>query len=166
MAFGIIRNCKTKELADGDVAVAWKRLCDKYEPKSAPSRLALKNEFNSKCLRSAKSEPDVWLTELEDLRVQLLNAGSTLSKDDLLEHALNNLTKEYDVVVSMLEDNLGSKSNPLTIKDFRTQLNLKYQRIMNSSSTRGGGSNSNNEDEVEMALFAGGFKGKCNQCGQ
>ncbi len=90
MAFTIVRNCKTKELADGDVAMAWTRLCDKYEPKSAPSRLALKNEctVSSKILRSAKSDPDVSLTEFEDLRVQLLHAGSTLSEDDLLEHAL------------------------------------------------------------------------------
>ncbi len=152
-------------LADGDVAMAWKRLCDKYEPKLAPLRLALKNEFNAKILQSAKSYPDVWLTALKDLREQLLNAGSTLSEDDMLEHALNNLPKEYEVVVSKLEDHLGSKSDPLTIGDLRTQLNLKYQRITNSSNTRGGGSNSNNEDEVETALFAGGSKGKCDQWG-
>ena len=125
VAFSIVRNCKTKDLADGDVAMAWKRLCDKYEPKSAPLRLALKNEFNSKNLRSVKHDPDVWLTELEDLRMQLLNAGSTLSEDDLLEHALNNLPREYDVVVSKLEDRLSSKTDPLTIEDLRTQLNLR-----------------------------------------
>ncbi len=156
----------TKKLADVDVAIAWKRLCDKYKPKSAPLHLALKNEFNSKILRSAKSNPNVWLMELQDLRVQLLNAGLTLIEDDRLEHALSNLPKEYEVVVSELEDRLGSKSDPLTIKDLRTQCNLKYQRITNSSSTRGGGGNSYSKDEVETALFAGGFKGKCNQCGQ
>ena len=45
VAFNIVRGSKTEELADGDAALAWKRLCDKYEPRSAPSRLALKNRF-------------------------------------------------------------------------------------------------------------------------
>jgi len=63
VAFNIVRGAKTSDLPDGDAALAWKRLCDKYEPRSAPSRLALKNEFNSKVLRNVSSDPDVWLTE-------------------------------------------------------------------------------------------------------
>jgi hypothetical protein len=53
VAFNIVRGAKTVALPDGDAALAWKRLSDKYEPKCAPSRLALKNEFNTKALKNA-----------------------------------------------------------------------------------------------------------------
>ena len=39
---------------------------------------------------------------LEDLRVQLIAAGSNMDDEAPLEHILNNLPKEYEIVV--LED--------------------------------------------------------------
>jgi hypothetical protein len=95
VAFNIVRGAKTTDLPDGDAALAWKRLSDKYEPKSAPSRLALKNEFTTKVLKNANSDPDAWLTELEDLRSRLIAAGSKMDDEELLEHVLNNLPKDY-----------------------------------------------------------------------
>ena len=163
VAFNIVRGSKTSELTDGDAALAWKRLSDKYEPKSAPSRLALKNEFTSKVLKNANSDPDAWLTELEDLRVRLIAAGSKMDDEELLEHVLNNLPKEYEIVVSKLEDRLGATTDPLTIEDVRSALNLKYQRL---SKGKPGVSNNNSDEGHETALFAGGFKGKCNNCGE
>ena len=163
VAFNIVRGAKTSELTDGDAALAWKRLSDKYEPKSAPSRLALKNEFNTKVLKNVNSDPDVWLTELEDLRMRLIAAGSKMDDEELLEHVLNSLPKEYEIVVSKLEDRLGATTDPLTIEDVRSALNLKYQRLTKG---KGGTSNSGGEDGHETALFAGGFKGKCNNCGE
>ena len=163
VAFNIVRGAKTSSLTDGDAALAWKRLSDKYEPKSAPSRLALKNEFNTKVLKNANSDPDAWLTELEDLRVRLIAAGSKMDDDELLEHVLNSLPKEYEIVVSKLEDRLGAQTDPLTIEDVRSALNLKYQRLTKG---KGGPNNASNDDGHETALFAGGFKGKCNNCGE
>ena len=163
VAFNIVRGAKTSDLTDGDAALAWKRLSDKYEPKSAPSRLALKNEFNSKVLKNANSDPDAWLTELEDLRVRLIAAGSKMDDDELLEHVLNSLPREYEIVVSKLEDRLGSATDPLTIEEVRSALNLKYQRLTKGKSSA---NNSGSDDGHETALFAGGFKGKCNNCGE
>ena len=163
VAFNIVRGAKTTNLPDGDAALAWKRLSDKYEPKSAPSRLALKNEFTTKVLKNANSDPDAWLTELEDLRARLIAAGSKMDDEELLEHVLNNLPKEYEIVVSKLEDRLGATTDPLTIEDVRAALNLRYQRI---SKGKSGANNNSNDDGHETALFAGGFKGKCNNCGE
>ena len=56
IAFSIIRNSKTSDLKDGDSALAWKGLCDKYESKTAPARLNLKNKFSSAKLKNAKSD--------------------------------------------------------------------------------------------------------------
>ena len=99
----------------------------------------------------------------QDLRVRLLAAGSKMGDDELLEHVLNSLPKEYEIVVSKLEDRLGSTTDPLSIEDVRSALNLKYQRLTKG---RGGPHTSSSDDGHETALFAGGFKGKCNNCGE
>ena len=84
-----------------------------------------------------------------------------MTDQDLLEHALNNLPDAYESVVMKLEDKLGNASDPLTISKLRDELNLKFER-MNGKRTI----DSNTNDEGETALFAGGFKGKCNKCGR
>ena len=93
-------------MPDGDAALAWSRLSKKYEPKTAPSRLMLKKKFTSSVLRNARDDPDEWLTDLENLKDRLNEAGSKCSDEELLEHALNNLPKEYEHVVAKLEDRL------------------------------------------------------------
>jgi len=67
VAFGVINNARSTEYPEGDAMLAWKRLVSKYQSKSAPSRLALREEFNSSKLKNYKEDPDVWLTGLEDL---------------------------------------------------------------------------------------------------
>lgn len=37
LSFSIVRKCKISELAGSDMALAWKRLRDKFKPKLAPS---------------------------------------------------------------------------------------------------------------------------------
>eukprot|EP00980_Cylindrotheca_fusiformis_P022417 scaffold9284_cov134-Cylindrotheca_fusiformis.AAC.1 len=101
----------------------------KYEPKTAPSRLMLKRKLTGMVLKSAREDPDVWLTDLEHLKGQLIAAGSKMTDAELLEHALNNLPKEYELIVAKLEDRLGDVNDPLTIEDLREALNLKYQRM-------------------------------------
>eukprot|EP00980_Cylindrotheca_fusiformis_P000536 scaffold132_cov59-Cylindrotheca_fusiformis.AAC.5 len=116
-------------MEEGDAKLAWSRLMKKYEPKTAPSRLMLKRKLTG-----------------------------MMTDDELLEHALNSLPKEYELIVAKLEDRLGDKDEPLTIEDLREALNLKYQRMGYGN----GGRRQNNVGEGEAAFFAGGFKGKCN----
>jgi hypothetical protein len=115
VAFQIVRNSKTSDLNDGDAALAWKRLNDKFEPKIAPNRLKLKNEFYSSKLKN-KDNPDMWITSLEDIRFRLEALGSTISEEDLMEHILNSLPREYVISISKLEDRLGSTSDLLMVE--------------------------------------------------
>lgn len=163
VAFKIVSGCKTEELPDGDAMLAWTRLCKKYEPKTAPSRLMLKKKFTTSVLKNVRDDPDEWLTDLENLKDRLNEAGSRCTEEELLEHALNNLPKEYENVVAKLEDRLGAENNPLTIEDLRDELNLKYERM---GFRNGKGGRHYGDDRDETALFAGGFKGKCNSCGE
>ena len=163
VAFSIVRGSKSNELKDGDACLAWKRLNDKYESKSAPSRLKLKKEFNNSKLQNLKEDPDVWLTKLEDLRVQLVRVNAPMTDEDLMEHVLNNLPDAYENVITKLEDKIGDANDPLTISKLRDELNLKFERL---NGKRTIDNNSNNGQDGETALFAGGFKGKCNRCGR
>jgi hypothetical protein len=40
-----------------------------------------------------------------------------------------NLPKDYKVVANPLEKRLGSSTDPVTIEEFRHDLNLKYQKM-------------------------------------
>ena len=166
VAFKIVSGSKSEALPDGDATLAWSRLNKKYEPKTAPSRLMLKKKFTSSVLRNVRDDPDEWLTDLENLKDRLNEAGSKCSDEELLEHALNNLPKEYEHVVAKLEDRLGDASNPLTIEDLRDELNLKYERMGFRNGKGGGKHSGGGNDGEDAAFFAGGYKGKCNACGE
>ncbi len=166
VAFKIVSGSKSEALPDGDATLAWSRLNKKYEPKTAPSRLMLKKKFTSSVLRNVRDDPDEWLTDLENLKDRLNEAGSKCSDEELLEHALNNLPKEYEHVVAKLEDRLGDASNPLTIEDLRDKLNLKYERMGFRNGKGGGKHSGGGNDGEDAAFFAGGYKGKCNACGE
>ena len=66
------------------------------------------------------------------------------------------------MVVHPLEKRIGAAVNPLTIKELREELKLKYIKL------NGGkyGGKGKSEEEGEVGLFAGGFKGRCHNCGK
>jgi len=162
VAFNIVKLAKTDELPEGDAALAWKRLVNKYATKSAPSLMALKSEFTNSKLKSKKHDPDEWLTELEDLRMRIDEQtgenGSKMTDMDFMIHVLNNLPPEYEIVQAKLEELLSN--NELTVDKIRTELNLKFQR-MSPKHKQGRDNESENE---ETALV--GFKGECRKCGK
>ena len=162
VAFQIIRTAKTKEFRGGDARTAWKRLEAKFELKRAPSRLILKEKFMNSKLRNPRADPDVWITQLEDLQVQINNSKpDSITEEDLIEHILGNLPSVYDIEIHTLRKRLDEMDNPLTIEEVREELNLKFE--MMNRRFRGG---SNGGETEETALFAGGYKGKCFSCGK
>jgi hypothetical protein len=58
VAFKIIRGCKTKDYLDGNGAIAWERLKNKYEPVSAPSMVKLEKQFRELSLKKGQ-DPEV-----------------------------------------------------------------------------------------------------------
>ena len=159
VAFQIVKGCKTKEYEDGNAAVAWERLKKKYQPTSAPSLVKLECTFRKSVLKE-KEDPGEWITQLEEMRMQLEEMGSVLSDDQFFIHILNNVTEDYALQVALLETRVGSTSEPLTIDEVREKLDLQYERLNNK---RGEG---NEEIDSEQALLTGQFKGKCRNCGK
>jgi hypothetical protein len=160
VAFNIIRGCKTKDYPDGNSAISWERIQNKYEPVSAPSMVKLEKQFRELSLKKGQ-DPEVWITELEDLCVKLENMGSCITENQFMIHILKNLTSDYDLQLALMERRVGDADKPLTVEEVRGELNLRFKRL-NVKASR------NEEAEVleEQALFSGQFKGKCRNCGQ
>jgi hypothetical protein len=58
VAFNIIRKFKTKDYSDGNVAIAWERLKNTYEPVSAPSMVKLEKQFRKLSLKKGQ-DPEI-----------------------------------------------------------------------------------------------------------
>ena len=50
ISFSLVDTAKTKNLPDGDAALAWKNLLTRYEPKQYGILLKLKRDFMTKSL--------------------------------------------------------------------------------------------------------------------
>jgi hypothetical protein len=118
VAFNIIRGYKTKDYPDGNGAIACERLKNKYEPISAPSMVKLEKQFRELSLKKGK-DPEVWITELENLCVKLENMGSCTNENQFMIHILNNLTSDYDLQLALMERRVGDANKPLTIEEVR-----------------------------------------------
>jgi hypothetical protein len=94
--FNLIEGCKSKDYPDGNAAIAWERLKNKYEPISTPSLVKLEKQFRELYLKKGQ-DPEIWITELEDLRVRLEAIGLSISENQFMIHILNNLTSDYEL---------------------------------------------------------------------
>jgi hypothetical protein len=72
VAFNIIKGCKIKDYQDGNSAIAWGRLKNEFATVSAPSIVKLEKHSRKLSLKKGQ-DPEVWITELEDLHVKLEN---------------------------------------------------------------------------------------------
>ncbi len=156
--FALVDEATTKELPDGDAALAWKNLCNKHEPKTSATKVELKLRFNQSKLEDARKDPEEWVTELEILRQKLKVMKSEITDEDMMIHILNNLPKEYENLVEVAEQKLDDKSDPLDLEGLKTLLRRKYQRIKRLDSE--------NDKEEEALLTRGTYKGRCHKCGQ
>ena len=161
VAFSMIKNTKTKEYPTGDITIAWLRLKKKYEPSTAPQLMRLTREFYHKFLRPDQ-DPDVFITEMEALQIQMQDLGHHMPDKNLIMQVLNNLTRDYEMDVNMLEyrmEQLKIENKELTIEDVRSTLNLRYIRLKTTQKVP--------HKSVEHAYYMGGkFKGKCHWCGK
>ena len=138
VAFNLIKGCKSKDYPDGNAALAWERLKNKYEPISAPSLVKLEKQFRELSLKRGE-DPKVWITQLEDLCCRLEAMDSIISDNQFMIHILNNLTSEYDLQVAIMERRVGDAEKPLTIKEIREELSLQFEKLnMKTSSNREG----------------------------
>jgi gag-polypeptide of LTR copia-type len=111
IAFNIVKGCKTQDYPDGNAASAWEKLKYKNEPVSAPSMVKLDKQFRELTLKKGQ-DPEVWITEFEDICVRLDAMGSSIPENQFMIHVLNNLTADYDLQLALLEKRIVDKERP------------------------------------------------------
>jgi hypothetical protein len=83
---------------------------DKFEPVSAASMVKLEKKGEN---------PEVWITELEDLCLKLEDMGSTICDNQFMIHVLNNLTTDYDLQLALMEKRVRDLKKPLSIAEIK-----------------------------------------------
>jgi hypothetical protein len=156
ISFNLVRTGITVELPEGSAAQAWKNLCSKYSPNTVAEKIRLKKELQQLKLESSSDDPDVWLTKLELIRMQLIKFKAAVSDDDLITHVINNLPSDYNQLIVTMEYMLNK--GELDINNMREMLNLAFSRM-----NPGG-----NIEEKALAAkhFPKPFKKNCRFCGQ
>jgi len=120
--------------------------------------MEVKSEFQHSHLKIVGNDPDEWIMKLEGIYLQLQEMGSSILDENVLVHILNNFLSNYEVQISKLENQLGSATNVLTIKDVHNKLNLKYACLKKTTADK---------MESENALLTiNWLKGKCTHCGK
>ncbi len=97
-----MKSCKTKEFEDGNAALAWGKLKKNYDPVSAPS--LVKTEMMFRESRQGKNEdPEIWINNLDDLRIKLETIGLRMSDDQFIVQVLNRMTSDCKIQMLLLE---------------------------------------------------------------
>jgi gag-polypeptide of LTR copia-type len=114
VAFSLVRASKSKDYPDGNITNAWSQLKGKYAPSTAPTLAKYHKQFYGAKLKHG-SDPDSFITYLEDIRLKMEEMDSVITDTQFLLHRMNNLTNEYDVQVNKLESRIGDKEKPLAL---------------------------------------------------
>ena len=86
VSFGIVDTAKDEDLKNGNMALAWKWLSEKFAGRNNAEKMKL-NESRMK----KNEDPEVWITNLERLRQRIAECGKTIDDNELIMHILYNL---------------------------------------------------------------------------
>ena len=103
----------------GNCKIAWHRLVSKYAPHTASSLLKLRSEFHNSKLESMEKNTEKWISNLEGLGIQMNEFGlkGIISDENFMICVLNNLPKEYDVILDRFENCLTVSGNDVLAID-------------------------------------------------
>ena len=80
----------------------------KYALNTALFLLKVKHEFHNNKLESIKKDLDKWISNFQGLRIQMneFSLRGSITNKDFMICTLNNLPKEYGVILNELENHL------------------------------------------------------------
>ena len=117
-AFNIVKWAKKN--GKRDAKEAWKRLIDRYEPKTYLEKGKLMKEFYSASC-GPREDPVQFLYELENLRAKvhdIVEGKVVISDKDFMYQVLNSLPSNYESLVENLQALVESQDDPLTKKNW------------------------------------------------
>jgi hypothetical protein len=149
----LIKRSVSQVYPEGDAALVWQALVDRYEPKNAVDQQTLMTELFASTLENGSKDPEVWIVELQSMQTKLNAMGATVSDNMVIGHILSRLPTEYDQVA----DNLASQENK-TIASVSSILKDKYERLKKA------GKFLSTEETVLVGYKK--FSGDCRYCGK
>jgi len=159
--FDLILSSKSKEFPMGNIKDAYEALKQRF----APVKTVLLGELENKLFASSLSKgenPEEFVIDLENVRAQMAEMGSTITDDQFLRRVIMNLTGEYGLVNKLLGGRVGDATNPLTIDEVKAMVKRMHQQALMEGKLE-------KEEEEEQVLAMGtfkGFKGRCHGCGK
>jgi hypothetical protein len=164
VAIGILKNCRMTDLPSGNAFKAINELRDYYNNKLVATIQSLLKEYNDCSLKSGQ-DPSEYIYTLENLRAKIaeIDVQHSNSDESFTLRLFNSLPISYLSIVEEIERDLN-RGMIVLITEIRNLLHLKGQRITKPrKSTTLTTTPKTGDDKV---LYAGGFKGKCNNCGK
>ena len=92
--------------------------------------------------------------------------GNEISDEDMMIHIMNNLPQEYDTVVEAMERKLYDLVDPLTLRNLKNELLLKYNRIKKNKGMKEESENEEADKDTALFGYTKNFKGRCYNCGE
>src|SRR5210317_644145 len=156
VSIGAIEAATSDDYEEGNARQAWKNLLEIYQPQMMTNKTALFKEFTNSALSDSSKNLDIWIDELENIRKRLKLVGIEKTDEEMVMHILNNLPKEYDMLMSILEHEVNSPNTTLSLSRLRVEVRAVYQRLELT----------NKSDNDEAYVNYRPFKGRCRECGK
>jgi gag-polypeptide of LTR copia-type/Zinc knuckle len=149
----------------GNAAQAIKMLNGHFNIKSVAMAQKLLNEYHEKELKNGQ-DLAVFVVAMQMLRLKIADADKTQKIEDraFILRILNKLPESYETTVELIKNDINS-GKMLTVDLVLEKLVLHFQCIQGSNKS-GGSNGGNGKSGEDVTLYAGGFKGKCNNCGK
>ena len=148
---------------NGDAREAWKRLIERYEPKTYLEKGKLLKKFYS-AVCNIRDDPVSFVYKLEDLRgkIHTITEGKEVISDkDFMHQVLNCLPSAYESLVENLQPLIDQEKDPITIVNLIQELGDKFAKMKTVRKEHRSG-----PEEMALVGFSAQFKGKCNYCGK
>ena len=101
------------------------------------------------------------ISNLEALQIQMRNFGlkGNITDEDFMFHVLNNLPKEYDMILDRLENHLtSSRGDTWTIEVICKKLSYQYEKIKNK--------NEEKRQKNASGAYNKQYQRRCHKCGK
>jgi hypothetical protein len=85
--FQAVRYGASTGLPNGDARKAWHNIVRNYQPKTTTQKYELEQRFNDCKLEKETKNPEEWFTELEHIRVLLIeDHGFNVTEEKMIQH--------------------------------------------------------------------------------
>ena len=160
ISFSLVDTAKTRDLPDGDAALAWRNLLTRYEPKQYGILLNLKKDFMTKSLEECEQNPDILYLELEKIQQKISSVSSNhIDDNEMIAQIVNQMPSVYENKVDHIKHQIDS-GKEMTLVEVLGHLRDKYMSLKKENNI------DSRTSSNTKALIAKQFKGYCRECGE